>query len=142
MKPLIKIAELAKYFMRHKVLINKLDPVKHQAEIETIWASLKQNENESEYQQKMIASADTLVHPRAIDALINKRNNTAQNCIKEAQEKKQQDNKMALKELEQTYSQALEQEKKKNAELEKELEKEKKKNQDQKLEIDTLNAKL
>ena len=42
---------------------------------------------------------------------------------------------MALKELEQTYSQALEQEKKKNAELEKELEKEKKKNQDQKLEI-------
>ena len=49
MKPLIKIAELAKYFMRHKVLINKLDPVKHQAEIETIWASLKQNENKSEY---------------------------------------------------------------------------------------------
>jgi hypothetical protein len=49
MEPLIKIAELAEYFMRHKVLINKLDPVKHQAEIETIWASLKQNENESEY---------------------------------------------------------------------------------------------
>jgi hypothetical protein len=29
----------------------------------------------------MIASADTLVHPRAIDALINKRNNKAQNSI-------------------------------------------------------------
>ena len=48
-KELIKIAELAEYFKRHKVLINKLDPVKHKAEIEQIWASLKKNENKSEY---------------------------------------------------------------------------------------------
>ena len=76
-KELTKVAELAEYYTRHKVLINELNSVKHKEEIDTIWVSLKSNETESEYQQIIKASSETLVHPRAIKVLIDKRNETA-----------------------------------------------------------------